>query len=254
MVAREALMIAVFSICGLGLFILAVRAYRRNQFTLLQAPLVFVGHLLCRVYWQLEIRGEFEDPGSGAVLVCNHRSPFDPIFIQAGLRRLSHWMVAKEYCESRLFGWFLRLFEVIPTSRSGLDTGATKKAIALAKEGELVGLLPEGRINTSDRLLMPGRPGAVLVALKAGVPIIPFYIEGGAWSGSVLRSLFTPERRRLTVGKPLDFSEYFDQHADKEVQRKLTLEVLQAIAALAGQPDYQPQLAGRDWKPAEDEE
>ena len=92
--------------------------------------------------------------------------------------RITHWMVAREYCESWPLSWFFRTVEAILTGRGGVDTKAVKQAIRYASEGGLVGMLPEGRINTTDAFLLPGRPGAALVALKARVPVIPVYIEG----------------------------------------------------------------------------
>ena len=53
-------------------------------------------------------------------------------------------------------------------------------AIRYAQEGGLVGLFPEGRVNTTDELLLPGRPGAALIALRARVPVIPCYVQGAA--------------------------------------------------------------------------
>ena len=69
-------------------------------------------------------------------------------------------MVAKEYCEHPLFGWAFRILGSIPVNRSGVDTAATKLAVRYAKQGDLVGMFPEGRINISKSVLMPGRPGA----------------------------------------------------------------------------------------------
>ena len=47
-------------------------------------------------------------------------------------------------------------------------------------------MLPEGRINTTDEFMLPVRPGAIVVALKAGAPIVPCYIEGAPYRGNPL--------------------------------------------------------------------
>ena len=157
-------------------------------------------------------------------------------------------MVAKEYCVHPLLAWFFRAVRAIPVSRGGIDTAATKMAIRLAEEGELVALFPEGRINISEQLLMPGRPGAALIALRARVPVVPCYCEGRPTrhhaGGAVM-----PAHVRLVIGPPIDLSPYYGRGNDREVLEELTLEFLRAIARLAGRPDFEPSLAGRFYKP-----
>lgn len=97
-------------------------------------------------------------PGHGAVIVCNHRCPLDPSFIAMAVPRVVHWLVVREYCEHPIMGPLLRICEIIPTNRGGTDTAATKSAIRLAAAGELVAIFPEGRINISPEILLPGRP------------------------------------------------------------------------------------------------
>ena len=131
-----------------------------------------------RLRWQTTVSGPLPiGPDQGAVIVCNHRSGIDPLLIQMATERVVHWMVAGEYFEYRIMASCFRSLGSIPVGRRGVDTAATKQAIRLAKEGKLVGLFPEGRINTATICCCPGRPGAALIALKAGVPVIPCYIE-----------------------------------------------------------------------------
>jgi 1-acyl-sn-glycerol-3-phosphate acyltransferase len=158
-------------------------------------------------------------------------------------------MVAREYCELWTVGWGFRILQAIPTNRAGIDTAATRMAIRLAQQGDLVGVLPEGRINKSDQLLMPGRPGAALIALKARVPVIPCYISGAPMRESPFSSFLMPARVRVTVGQPLDLSPWHDRADDRTAHEELTLLFLSEIARLAGREDFQPQLAGRRWKP-----
>ena len=180
-------------------------------------------------------------PGQGAVIICNHRSPVDPSFIQLATgQRVVHWMVAKEYCEHPLLAWFFRTARSIPVSRGGIDTAATKLAIRLAEEGELVGLFPEGRINISDELLMPGRPGAALIALKARVPVVPCYCSGAPYRRHHVGRSACPARVRLVIGEPIDLSAYYGREGQREVLEELTLQFLRAIAGLAGSPTFSP--------------
>ncbi|MEK6249461.1 MAG: 1-acyl-sn-glycerol-3-phosphate acyltransferase, partial [Planctomycetales bacterium] len=212
-------------------------------------PIVFCNMLLTRVLWRTDVEGKISLPAnSGGVIVCNHCTSVDPFFVQLVAGRIVHWFVAREYFKIPVVGSFLRSCEAIPTNRGGVDTASTKTAIRYAKSGELVGILPEGRINDTDQFLLPGRPGALMIAIKSRVPIIPCYLFDVPYDGTFWGCLFMPARVRLVVGQPLDLSQYYDQQLTSELLAELTIVVLRRIAELGGQPDYQPQVAGRRWK------
>lgn len=231
------------------------RGFARSPYTVAQTLLWIPALVFVRIQWRAQLpRGGLPlPPHQGGVLVCNHRSSIDPFFVQVIAYRDVHWMVAKEYCESAAFGWFLRLVEVIPTNRGGIDTAATKLAIRYVQEGKVVGMFPEGRINMTDELLLPGRPGAAMIALKAGVPLVPVYIEGSPYNGTPWSPFLMCARVRVKFGNPIDTTPYLDRADDKEVHGELTLMAMREIARLAGQPDFEPQLAGKRWKPTEEE-
>ncbi|HEX5444918.1 MAG TPA: lysophospholipid acyltransferase family protein [Pirellulales bacterium] len=202
-----------------------------------------------RVVWRTEISGPLPvDEHEGAVIICNHTSGIDPMVIQLCTDRVVHWMVAREYYEMPLAKYAFRAVNTIPVNRGGIDTAATKMAIRLAQEGGLVGLFPEGRVNTTDALLLPGRPGAALIALKARVKVIPIFVSGVPYNGTALGSFFMTGNASVTVGEPIDLSPYFDREGDKAVLPDLTKRFLVEIAKLAGVDDFEPHLAGRQWK------
>jgi len=219
----------------------------RSPYGFWQSLIYFLTLLLARVLWRAQVPPFPLPAGQGAVIVCNHRSSIDPFFIQIVASRYVRWMVAREYCEHPALAWFLRAARAIPTNRAGVDTAATKLAIRSASEGELIGMFPEGRINRTDQLLLPGRPGAILVALKARVPLLPCFIEGAPYGGSVTSPLLTPARVRVRFGEPIDLTAYYGREQEAGVLGELCLKAMSAIARLAGQDDFQPQLAGRKW-------
>ena len=244
------LSLIVGAVCGA----LAVWYLARWRLTPLQAR-YYWSIALNIVLWRTKINRKLPVPkGQGAVLIANHRSSFDPMFIGVATHRLVHWMVAKEYVSDWRFGWFFRGMGSIPTSRSGIDSGSTKRVIRLASTGHLVGMMPEGRINESEQLLLPGRPGAALVALKARVPVIPCYIDGAPYGGTALGPFLRRARVKVTIGEPLDLSEFYDRENDQGVLEELTKRFLVAIAHLAGDDQFVPQLAGRRWKPGLEDE
>ncbi|NLX55471.1 MAG: 1-acyl-sn-glycerol-3-phosphate acyltransferase [Planctomycetaceae bacterium] len=232
---------------GLVWFALVVRS---TSYTVLQTFFWLLAKFYTRIMWRARIVDPFPlDADSNGVVICNHRSSIDPFFIQVSVRRVIRWMVAREYCEHPMFGFFLRIAEVIPVNRGGIDTAATKAAIRIVSEGGVVGMLPEGRINTTEQFMNPVRPGAILVALKARAPIIPCYIEGAPYRGTAWSPFLMRARARVRYGQPIDLSPYYGREKDSQLVRHLLFQCVKAIAELAGRPDYEPQMAGRKWRP-----
>ena len=238
---------------GAGLLTAAGVGMRRSPYPPVQTLFYVAAYLCTRLLWRAKPPAGFPfSSGMGGVVVCNHRSSIDPFFVQVCCDRPIHWMVAREYCEHPAFRWFLRRCEVIPVNRGGIDTQATKAAIRLAARGELIGMLPEGRINMSSEFMLPVRPGAVLVALKARVPILPCYIHNAPYGGTPWSPFFIPSRVRLVFGELIDLAEYYDRQDEEGLIGQLTLRVAREIARLANR-DFQPRLAGRRWKPTAEE-
>ncbi len=246
--------LAVCTLAALGgtLSVWIVVKLRRWPFSPVQSALYSFNYAVTRIVWRVRVHGSFPiPPGQGAVIVCNHRCPLDPSFIAITVRRVVHWMVAKEYCEDPAFRWLLRECGVISVSRGGVDTAATKAAIRLVQNGELVGVFPEGRINTTEKTLLSGRPGAAMIALKARAPLVPCYIHGAPYDGTTVGCLLMPARVRLVIGQPIDLSPYYDRDGEREVLEEVTQRALREIARLGGHVDFEPQLAGRFYKPDE---
>ncbi|MEO8495651.1 MAG: lysophospholipid acyltransferase family protein [Planctomycetota bacterium] len=235
-------------------FIWAGIALSRSRLTLPQGLLWIAALLLVRLLWRAQLPRQMPAGiEKGAVVVCNHGSSIDPFFLQVCFDRPMHWMVAREYCEHPVFGWFLRTCEVIPVSRSGSDMAATRAAIRYAEQGDLISMFPEGRINMTEQVLLPVRPGAIMVALRARAPLLPCYIAGAPFNGTPWSPFFMTARVRLHFGEAIDLSPYYDGEQNDALVKELMTRVVKEIARLAGQEDFEPVFAGRKWKPTEAE-
>src|SRR6266404_3722547 len=134
----------LFLLCLIGIIV----SMRRYRSTFVQGFLLGLNAVFNRLRWHTRVDRPMPiAPGQGAIIIANHRSGFDPMFLQAAAPRMIHWMVAKEYCVNHWLAFFFRAIESIPAGRGGIDTAAVKQAIRLAGGGKLVGMMPEGRIN-----------------------------------------------------------------------------------------------------------
>lgn len=228
-------------------------ALRQSPYTLDQSCVYFANVLLTRLLWRASVPQRLPVlKGQGAVLVANHRSSVDPFFLQLAAGRRVHWMVAAEYDSNPFVSWLYRYTQVIPTSRSGRDTAATKRAIELASRGGLVGMFPEGRINTTIKPLLECRPGAIAVAAKAKVPIVPCFLQDSPYGGTALSPFLMTAKVIVRFGQPIDLTPYQQTIDDRQVLAEVTLKVLREIVRLGGDSEFEPRLAGRAWSKSAD--
>jgi 1-acyl-sn-glycerol-3-phosphate acyltransferase len=239
--------ITVVLAAAISIVVVGWQNARRTGFKPSQYPIYFFGLALTRILWRARVIGRMKlPPHGGAVIVSNHRGPIDPAFVGLACLGRVRWMVAREYFNVPLFGRMLKLLEAIPTRRGGIDTAAVKQTIRSARDGDYVGVFPEGRINDTNRLLLSLRNGAALIALEAQVPIVPCYIEGSPYDPKNMYGFFLrAAKTTITVGRPIDILEYRDRADSRDVHNELTQRIGQAIAALAGRPDYVPELVSR---------
>jgi 1-acyl-sn-glycerol-3-phosphate acyltransferase len=179
-------------------------------------------------HWRANRRCPFPESGP-AIIVANHRCGVDPLFIwmnnHLGWRkrrpRVIAFMTAREFSEIRGLKWVCRAAECIPVERHGRDMRAAHEALERLKQGRMVGIFPEGGINTGEGL-REGDTGIAWLALHAEVPVYPVYIHNAPQSDSMLRPFFTLSRVRLTYGDAIDLSVYSGR---KRVTRGLLTEV-----------------------------
>jgi 1-acyl-sn-glycerol-3-phosphate acyltransferase len=221
---------------------------RRSPFTPVQSFLYALNYIIVRVLWRARVHRRFSlCPAPSGRLVFNPTRPLDPSFIVLAVPRVVRWVGGKEYCEFSPFRKLLHTCGAIPVARGGVGADAAKAAIRTIEEGGLVGIFPEGRINTTRELLLSGHSGAALIALKSRATVVPCYIHGAPYDGTTLGCLLMSASVRLEIGQPIDISPYFGREDDREALAELTRQFLAAIAALAGRTDFQPQVAGRSF-------
>ena len=86
-----------------------------------------------------------------------------------------------------------------------------------------------------------------MVAIRAGVPVVPFYVKGIAFTNALLNPFVSRARVKLHVGEPIDVVKLSQGKTDKQTLGKILKICLLEIAKLAGEVDWEPQVAGRNW-------
>ena len=172
-----------------------------------------------RFLCNMKVRGTENEPTTeqGAYLViANHRTWADPIYLACVLKHgQPHFMAKKELFKIPLLNLLIRALGAYPVNRGGADVGAVKHTIEMLKAGVCVGMFPQGhRYNKVDPRKTPVKTGAAMIALKAGVPVLPVFIK------EKNNKHFFLCRKEVIVGKPITIEEMnYNPEAPGEFQR-----------------------------------
>ncbi|MCW8860269.1 MAG: 1-acyl-sn-glycerol-3-phosphate acyltransferase [Deltaproteobacteria bacterium] len=163
---------------------------------------------------KLQVNGAENIPATGpAIYVSNHQSNFDIPILYAGLPIQFRWMAKQELFRVPFFGLAMKRCGYIAIDRS--DRHKALHSLNLAaqkiKAGTSVVIFPEGT-RTPDGKVQEFKKGALLIAAKAEVPVIPVAINGsyqvqpkGQWavgSGPLTLTIFPPlATRNLKVSE-----------------------------------------------------
>ena len=167
---------------------------------------VFVWH---RLQWV----GRHNMPSSGSVILAtNHTTALDPVLIQATLQRPVRWVMLTQF----KFWWAAPLWrsvepiamdqeEAMPSENSktiGLSSNLRqmRQIISTLKDGDVVGLFPEGRLQRQHRKLQPFRPGVGMIARRSGAMIVPCWIQGTPQTQNMIWHFLKPSYSTIAFG------------------------------------------------------
>lgn len=153
--------------------------------------------------------------GGGVILAANHISDSDPPFILNASPRPLWFMAKRELFDMRVlglhFGPIIRFCQAFSVDPGGADRAALRHAEELLAAKQAVVIFPEGRCSV-DGELQEISSGTVMLALRAGVPIVPVGLWGTQcvmpYSQTVPRPTTAPVR--VHFGAPLHFSDLRD--------------------------------------------
>ncbi|MFJ8976650.1 lysophospholipid acyltransferase family protein [Streptomyces sp. NPDC102282] len=202
---------------------------------------VVLGPLL-RLTFRPRIEGLEHIPDDGAAIVAgNHLSFSDHFLMPAILKRRITFLAKAEYftgpgIKGKLTAAFFHSIGQIPVDRSGKEAGqaAIREGLGVLSKGELLGIYPEGT-RSHDGRLYKGKVGVAVMAIRAGVPVIPCAMVGTFEIQPPGQKVPSIKRVTIRFGEPLDFSRYAGLEDQKAAIRAVTDEIMYAILGLSGQ-------------------
>jgi 1-acyl-sn-glycerol-3-phosphate acyltransferase len=160
-------------------------------------------NVFCRTFWRTTVIGAHNVPRRGPfILAPVHRSNIDtPLACTVTSRRM-RYMGKDSLWKSRFVGWVLSALGGFPVSRGTADREALRRCIQVLETGEPLVLFPEGE-RKSGPVVQPLFDGAMYIALKAGVPVVPVGIGGSARAMPKGKRYLRPSKCVVIVGEPL---------------------------------------------------
>lgn len=187
----------------------------------------FVTSILCRI----DAPDLDKIPMHGPLIaISNHTGQIEVAVFFGHLqpRLLTGW-AKMEAWNNRFLQWLFNLWGLIPVKRGEGDTSALRKAMAALERGYIFGIAPEGTRNITGRLKR-AHPGAVMLALHSGAPLLPVAHWGGE---NFLKNLAHFKRTdfHIRVGEPFCLN-VDGVRMTRELRQQITDEMMFRLAAL----------------------
>ncbi len=161
------------------------------------------GYLLSKVFWLIRYEGLENIPDSTAgtyLIASNHQTYIDPVWICLPMRRRLRFMAIGKAFNWPFVGRLIRYLGAFPVTNDPRGAAiALNEAIRSLRDDAVLTVFPEGGRAFADGKMQPFKNGAIRIAIKAEVPILPVTISGGnrIWpQGRKYPKLFTRVRVR----------------------------------------------------------
>lgn len=178
---------------------------------------------LLRIVYRVRVEGDNSLKGlKGCIIYSNHFSFLDPIVLGCFIKPQVRFMAKKELFSSKFSNFVLTRLGAFPVRRGETDISAIKNAIRVLRNGQVLGIFPEGTRNKGESLL-EAEPGLSMIAIKARVPVVPVAIK----------SNYKPFNQVIIrIGKPINLNEYYEKKLSVKEHKELSNRLMEKVAQM----------------------
>lgn len=187
---------------------------------------MIITNIVFKLFFRVEIINRHKVPSKGPFIFCaNHNSMLDMFFLGFKLDRWIYWMAKEELFKNPIAACIYRSLGAFPVKRGYGDVGSIKNAYKLLDEDKIVGIFPQGtRINPAKIETIRVKPGAAMIAVNTGVPIIPAVVKGNY-------KLFS--KMKVIYGDPYTITNDRDKKYTREELTELSRDIIKKIYSLS---------------------
>ncbi len=183
----------------------------------------FIAYLISLVLYRVTVIGKENIPETGGALICpNHISNIDPVVVAFATSREIHYMAKAELFKNAILNWFFKKVKAFPVNREKVSVETVKTALRVLKDGEILGIFPEGHRVKQDEHVQPAS-GFIVFAVKTKSPIIPVRIKGKYSFRSKIE---------VIIGKPIYLEEYYGKKLSEEELHRLSETIMDTVYTL----------------------
>jgi 1-acyl-sn-glycerol-3-phosphate acyltransferase len=218
------LFLVIFWFTAIGLCgpILILLCYLTKNENYIYEPIRWFVRLgLAMVGVKVDVQGlEHLDPKQAYILTPNHQSFIEvPLFVTY-LGRNPGYLAKKEVFKYPVFGPGIRMMGVIPVDRSNSPAAveSAKQATRNIRRGKSYMVYPEGT-RSKDGTLLPFKKGAFMMAIEAGVPIVPVTVSGATKIMPKGEFKLFPSTVHIIIHEPISTKNYSKENVMELMQR-----------------------------------
>ncbi len=150
-----------------------------------------------------KVEGRDNIPDSPYFVVANHVAYRDPVCLGCAFKQPIRFIAKSDFEKKSLFAWVLKKLGVIFVNRNKADLGAIRAGIDAIKNGDNVGIFPQGTRVREKTEPNQALGGITLMCSMAKAQILPVALDYGTYKP---RLFFT--KCRMVIGKPISYEEY----------------------------------------------
>jgi len=165
-----------------------------------------------KLFFDVKVSGLENIPEENYILAGNHKSMWDVILLATSIPTNIRFMGKKELFDNKITKSFFSKVGAFPVDRDNIDINAIKTSLRLLKDGETIGIFPEGTRNKTKAITLPFKEGVTRIATKTKKVIVPFGIDGDYKLG---------KRVYLNIGEPIDMSAIDKENQTEYLEEKV---------------------------------
>lgn len=164
-----------------------------------------------KLIFKHKIEGLDNIPNKPYILAGNHKNMLDIVLLITNIPDEIHFMGKKELFKLKILRGIFNKMGAFPVDRENVDIKAIKTSLKLLKDGEVLGIFPEGTRNKTDNIILPFKEGVSTIASKTNCLIVPFGISGEFKRGKL----------KLNIGEPIDIRKINKENQTKYLEEKV---------------------------------
>ena len=183
------------------------------------------------IFYRISVKGFENIPDGGALICANHSSNLDPFLVAFafGIGKHLHIIAKAELFRIPVISQILSKLGMISVDRGILDISTIKKTYRLFDNNKMVVIFPEGTRVRADKAddvsSISAKSGAVKLAERKGVPIVPVFIP---------RKKPVFKRVPVTIGEPYNILKQEGKRTAQEYEH-LAADMMERISVLGKQ-------------------